>query len=1213
MDGINGTNGQSGEQQIAESLQDEATVGYRPTLPLESLWMAGSDMPQITLRRDIEFMQMHPIVSTAMEYYKSGIAGAEFWGGPDYNNPDNDKGKAISPDPRVAEFVMAHVERFWQRGVPLIQEGGYPYGWSPGEHIYKEVGGMLVWSHLKVFHPNDAHILTLKYEPVGIRIKNVRGKSMPVELWLSSDNIPSKGSWYAHRPRFSHFYGRSQLMGAWRPWRRLGWRDGVEQVIDAAIYRAGYCGPIVTYPPGSSAGTAQQGVPATRVDGSNLARRDNRDAARQMCEWAKAGASFAISSESYPTPQGGGKKWEVQWPQHVMDVRPLVEGARYLEDHIMLGIGVPPELVRAGGTGSGYSGRSIPREAFLDGQQKVADAILQNFVTHVVKPLVLWNFGEIPFEISCKSLLQSQAGDKQGEEEGGKPAQSSGSGKPKGEKPPAAEKPPTDAPGAALAVDEHGLEHKGKGPGGGQFVAKGDSSSDSSKASKRNKRGSTGRNSNSTSTPNKSVTEGKQTAIKRLGKSVWSGMTRTKRVGVTAAYTVGIGLLRAAKTALYVGDTPLRAARKTALYIARERGLNEDQTKRVNRIINITDGLMTLPLLPNFSQLPQVKNAIDGAASVIGGAAGVLGEGMVAAAKAVGIEDPKQAFSDIMSSLNAPEIAEAYNDLTDTLSELGVQAGEAASSIINAVETVVDAAVDVAKGAVKVGEAVGIPTLMRAIEPRNIARAINEAASKVGLTAQQLVEVTDSAGRFANAIGEVISKTGEHLSKLGDATGINQATDYIKESIREVTKNGNVLSSWTPYGRIAESLSRTLGPSTVGAAIGSVAPFARMLPVAALGYIAYSAVKNPVQTMMGAQAAVLDMLHDVKSTIAKPISYIKHAAKTGPGGSVEVGSARFATEDGTGQEHIEMIVDRVEKAGDRGEWYFALLAASLDATNGDKVKAIDLADKVFESGSKPTTTDKVMSIVERVVQGITLGTDEHGVEHKGKGPGGGQFVAKGGGGSAASTTKPKKAKKSWGVRIQSPVVIEPPDREDATTEAINSSAQAPAQPPTAVQPKAGEKGHVHKNKVAPPENAGQPATREEHVAAIKRAIDKAKLAPPPTAEELAENLAGIELKGANKYRKDLCGNSNDRRSRKNKLMKEFGDGTSCPCVYCGIIVGEGSLEQDKILTTAEGGRYRMNNLVPSCTGCNKRRGDKTFDEAIKEAVEYAREFDESQP
>lgn len=406
-------NGRVDMRAVAETLQEEVTVGYRPIMPLESLWMAGGDMPQITLRRDLEFMSMHPVVMAAMEYYRSGIAGAQFWGGPDHNNPDpnNAMGKPISQDASVSEFVLTHVEQFWQHGVPLLQEG-YPYGWSSGEYIYKESGGMLVWSHLKDFHPYDSFVLTLNRQPVGTRVKNVYNKQT-ADLWFESKNVPAKACWYSHRPRFNQLHGRSQYLGAWRPWRRLGWRDAVEQVIDAAIYRAGYKGPIVRHPP-EDMQTAMDGIPATRADAAGKPRRSARDVARQLIEWAKAGAGFTLSSAKYPQAQGGGDKWGVEWPEHVMDVRPLIEAARYLEDQIMLGMGVPPELIRAGGTGSGYSGRSIPREAFLNEQQLVANNMLQVFVNGVVKPLVLWNFGDIPFNVYCKSLLKTQTDSSQG-------------------------------------------------------------------------------------------------------------------------------------------------------------------------------------------------------------------------------------------------------------------------------------------------------------------------------------------------------------------------------------------------------------------------------------------------------------------------------------------------------------------------------------------------------------------------------------------------------------------------------------------------------------------------------------------------------------------------------------------------------------------------------------------------------------------------------
>ncbi len=401
---------------VHEDLQEDATPGYVPKTPLEALWQAGGDMPTVTLRRDIEFMSMHPIVISAMEYYCSGIAGARFWGGPNPEVPDDQQGVPISMNPQVTQFVQAHCERFWQRGVPLLQEGGYKHGWAPGEHIYKEASGYFVWSHMKTFHPVDGHILTYNYQPIGCRIKNVRGKA-PVDLHFASESIPAKGMWYAHRPRYGNLYGRSQYMGAWLPWRMLGWRDGMDQVINAAVYRGGYKGPVVKFPDESSQ-TAQEGVPATKLDGMGKPRRHARDVARQIVEWLKAGAGITLSSAQYPQAQGGGPKWEIDWPDHGIDVRPLIAAAQWAEERILLGIGVPPELVKAGGTGSGYSGRSIPREAFLDGQQKIADAILQMFVEQVLRPLVLWNFGDVSFNVQCKPLLQSQGQDKMGGQDG---------------------------------------------------------------------------------------------------------------------------------------------------------------------------------------------------------------------------------------------------------------------------------------------------------------------------------------------------------------------------------------------------------------------------------------------------------------------------------------------------------------------------------------------------------------------------------------------------------------------------------------------------------------------------------------------------------------------------------------------------------------------------------------------------------------------------
>ena len=123
------------------------------------------------------------------------------------------------------------------------------------------------------------------------------------------------------------------------------------------------------------------------------------------------------------------------------------------------------------------------------------------------------------------------------------------------------------------------------------------------------------------------------------------------------------------------------------------------------------------------------------------------------------------------------------------------------------------------------------------------------------------------------------------------------------------------------------------------------------------------------------------------------------------------------------------------------------------------------------------------------------------------------------------------------------------------------------------------------------------AHAEAHAATIAKAKAKAAINPKPTVTERQEAKEGIAKLGANKYRRNLVGNTTDRAKRRAALLKEFGDGTHCPCVYCGTKLGEGAtqLEQDKIKTTREGGRYRLPNLVPSCGSCNKTRSNTKWE------------------
>ena len=390
---------------LIAKLESNMTTGYVPQLPINSLFTNNDVMPFFWLRRDIEAMLWHSSVRRALNFFKGGITGAEFWGGQNPENPDDEKGMPICPDnPQVGYFVKNMCERFWDQGVPKLQQG-YEYGWIGAESIYETKREVREWKKLEVFSPNDTYLLTENFVPVGIRVKNVKEKPF-VDLWSADGSIPAKGLWYAHMPRYNRYYGQSQLLGAWRAWRRLASKDAAETVIDGAFYRFCYRGPIGRFPAEDLQGP-NPGASNTTLDADGNPRRYARDIMRQICEQSKAGASIVLPSKR---DKDGNYLYDLDWPTTTLSgINAILDYPAYLEDQITEGIGVPKELLEASETGSGYSGRRIPLEAFLDTQQQLADAFLTLFVDQVLKPLVLWNFGEVSWTVKVKRLIETKA------------------------------------------------------------------------------------------------------------------------------------------------------------------------------------------------------------------------------------------------------------------------------------------------------------------------------------------------------------------------------------------------------------------------------------------------------------------------------------------------------------------------------------------------------------------------------------------------------------------------------------------------------------------------------------------------------------------------------------------------------------------------------------------------------------------------------------
>ena len=369
---------QTEAQAVKELLGRPVALGYERDPASSVFWFSdGTAIPYWMMVYDIPAMLAHPRVLFPFIWYKAGIANVRF-------TP-----KASSSE--VGEFALAELTNFWERSLAPAQQV-YDYGWLGAEAMYHEVKGLLRYHSMHAFFPLDVWAVTKGKSYRGLNVQNVLGWNVPSPLggkaflWGPSKRWPAKALWFTHNRQYDRFYGRSQLYGGWRPFRRLATRDGGEEVADLAFHRFGVGGYTMYYPPAAFQQTTGQGA---NYDAG-------REKSREFVETAKAGASLAIPNTR---DEKGNRLWEVQYPQHVLDVTPLLGYCSELHKEISCGIGIPPELLEAANTGSGYSGRMIPMIGYFATQIQNARNFVHAFCVQALTGLLHMNFGP---EASCE-------------------------------------------------------------------------------------------------------------------------------------------------------------------------------------------------------------------------------------------------------------------------------------------------------------------------------------------------------------------------------------------------------------------------------------------------------------------------------------------------------------------------------------------------------------------------------------------------------------------------------------------------------------------------------------------------------------------------------------------------------------------------------------------------------------------------------------------
>ncbi len=403
---------------VEEFLGQSFAAGYRPNLPIYSF--RSQQVLGWEFFQDIEVMRREDCVALPLNLVNSTMAFAEW----------DMKGSTAEAAMYAARLLLW----FWRDALYPVLDDGSSYGWCPAEILMEPRDGYVYPTSIECFSPRDAvPIIDEKTKkPTGIQIVSGSGMQSDGEMrdrrmWGFRENVPNKAFWYTHMPRYGNRFGESQIRGAWKPWRRLAGIDGVQEVMDIAGYRLG-TGVIKVLHPNEMVKATNPALPGYAQGRGQV---HSSQVAREISGEMKAGAGIALSSEVWDQKAGGNRKWDVLVETFQTNIQDLLAMEGQLEKKCAKAIGVPPELIAAAETGSGYSGRAIPLQGFLTTRQRCLHDLTKQVMAQLVNPLVKWCIGPDAWaEATPKPLIKSYrkaalseaGGDEQGAE-GSQPGQ----------------------------------------------------------------------------------------------------------------------------------------------------------------------------------------------------------------------------------------------------------------------------------------------------------------------------------------------------------------------------------------------------------------------------------------------------------------------------------------------------------------------------------------------------------------------------------------------------------------------------------------------------------------------------------------------------------------------------------------------------------------------------------------------------------------------
>lgn len=296
--------------------------------------------------------------------------------------------KVTAENPKIEEFVLQTLKRFWQFGLDEALTA-IEWGFSCNQVVYKkDEDGTIQYDYLKNYSTESVNPLFLDDQLVGARIKGV------VKYPNGVDLLFPKVLWHIHNRKHNSVFGQSRLEWCSIPWHESYVCYGARDIRRTWFIKNAFDGGEMRYPIGK-----------TKVGEAEV---DNLDLAVRMMSNMRTGGYRVFPDDI--NAASGQQKWAYTPPAANITPNGLMEYPRELRYEILEALGIPPEVAESQGdnTMGSATGRKVPMMLYYSTLAHLSDQMIYDFNIQVLNYLVFVNFKTKKYKVERVSLEDAE-------------------------------------------------------------------------------------------------------------------------------------------------------------------------------------------------------------------------------------------------------------------------------------------------------------------------------------------------------------------------------------------------------------------------------------------------------------------------------------------------------------------------------------------------------------------------------------------------------------------------------------------------------------------------------------------------------------------------------------------------------------------------------------------------------------------------------------